>query len=124
MGAIVRNGEIYGSNMAINDAQTSENTTWSSEKIDSEIKNQGFKVETIMVHGSNAAGTPSSVTAPVISGYTPIGIVCYAASGNENAGTDIHTCRYISNSNQVLVGWTKAVSPNYGVQVFLLYLKL
>lgn len=34
MGAIVRNGEIYGSNMAINDAQVSANTTWSSEKID------------------------------------------------------------------------------------------
>ena len=37
MGAIVRNGEIYGSNMAINDAQTSANTTWSSEKVSDEI---------------------------------------------------------------------------------------
>ena len=37
MGAIVRNGEIYGSNMAINDAQTSANTTWSSEKVDTKI---------------------------------------------------------------------------------------
>lgn len=88
------------------------------------IKNQGFKVESITVNGSGAVGTPSYANAPVISGYTPIGIVGYAASGNENAGTDIYTCRYLSDSNQVLVGWTKAVSSNFGVKVFLLYLKL
>ena len=69
----------------------------------------------------NCNGTNySNVAAPSIDGYTPIGLIGYAAVGSFDAGKNIFQF-YMSNGI-INVGWSPALASSYAVLVRVLYL--
>ena len=62
MGAIYRNGKMYGSNMAINDSQTGSDTTWSSEKTSDEIDSRIAESNCLVITITAFSSLPQTVT--------------------------------------------------------------
>ena len=132
MGAIVRNGEIYGSNMAINDAQTSENTTWSSEKIDNTINS--VINDKILSNGGNpikfrifirsVTFNDGNATVSGLPGVTSIaGAFAQPSEGNyvsiikvSSFGTDINLRALVLNTSPA-----SPYSGTMGVNLYVLY---
>ena len=78
-----------------------------------------YVIDTVQCLGDGAAGKHTYAVTSV-SGYTPVGIVGYAASGGYEGSRGIYQLNLVGT--EINIGWENAVASNRGLNVNVLYL--
>ena len=78
-----------------------------------------YVIDTVQCLGDGTVGK-HTYAVPSVSGYTPVGIVGYAASGGYEGSRGVYQLNLVGT--EINIGWENAVASNRGLNVNVLYL--
>lgn len=89
------------------------------DQVNSDLNNSLYTERALNVYGNGT--TITTVNTPIITGYTPIGVVGMVAIGDAVGVTSIF--EYTATPSITTIKWTNAMPNTYGVQLIIGYIK-